>query len=103
MLVKAIQELKAKNYLSVWFVNGGRRLRVLVPALRGGSPHTSGGKSQDCTDNENNKKKTTQPKKCVFSFPNGTYFVKPCDFMFFCNVFGPVRFDKYEESNTQKV
>ena len=65
---KAIQELKAKNYLSVWFVNGGRRLRVLVPALRGGSHHTSGGKSQDCTDNENNKKKTTQPKKCVFSF-----------------------------------
>ena len=57
---KAIQELKAKNYLSVWFVNGGRRLRVLVPALRGVSPHTALGKSQDCTDNENNKRKTTQ-------------------------------------------
>ena len=47
---KAIKELKEKNYLSVWFVYGNRRLRVLVEGLRGVSPTTKGVKSRDCTD-----------------------------------------------------
>jgi len=59
---KAIKELKRKNYLKVWFINGGRRLRVLVEGLRGVSRTAKGGKSSGYTYKENNiKKETTTP------------------------------------------
>ena len=35
---RAIQELKANDYLSVWFVYGNRRMRVLIPEGRVSTP-----------------------------------------------------------------
>jgi len=65
---RAIAQLKAKNYLSVWYVNGGRRMRVLTLVRRGVSAGSEGGKPQRVPDKENNIKKTTQQEKTVCAF-----------------------------------
>ena len=63
---RAIAQLKAKKYLSVWYINGGRRMRVLTLVRRGVSSGSEGGKPQRVPDKENNIKKTTQQFECVF-------------------------------------
>ena len=63
---RSIAELKAKGYLKIWFINGGRRMRALTLVSRGVSAGAEGGKQQRVPYKENNKKKTTQPL-CVFS------------------------------------
>jgi len=63
---KQITHLKKLGYLSVWYVNGGRRMRILsVPPSVHSVDHQ--GYTQCTTDKENNTKKTTQPELCVFS------------------------------------
>ena len=64
---RSIAQLRAKNYLTIWYINGGRRMRVLTPMSRGVSAEVKGGKRPCVPDKENNIKKTTQPKVCVFS------------------------------------
>ena len=64
---RCISELKNKGYLSIWFVNGGRRMRVLTRVSRGVSAEVEGGKPQRVPDKETNTKKTTQ-QKCGVSF-----------------------------------
>ena len=63
---RAIAQLKAKNYITVWYVNGGRRMRVLTLVSRGVRAESEGRKPQRVPDKENNIKKTTQPA-CAFS------------------------------------
>lgn len=64
---RAIRELKDKKYLSVWFVNGGRRLRVLTPVSRGVNTEVKGGKHEGLPYKENNIKKTQQTQSLSFS------------------------------------
>jgi hypothetical protein len=64
---RAIAQLKAKRYLSVWYINGGRRMRVSTLVSRGVSSESEGGKPQGVPYKENNIKKTLQQKKCVVS------------------------------------
>ena len=63
---RCISELRNKGYLSIWFVNGGRRMRVSTRVRRGVRSSAEGGTQQRVPDKENNRKKTTQPM-CVFS------------------------------------
>ena len=61
---KQLRELKKLGYIQVWYVKGGRRMRVLsTPHEVYSVPHPRG--TQYPTDKENNIKKTTQPKVCV--------------------------------------
>jgi len=62
---KWLSILKKKNYITVWYINGGRRMRVLTGVLRG-TPTDTEGYSQKDPYKENNIKKTTQ-QCCVFS------------------------------------
>ena len=63
---KWLRILKQKGYLSVWYNNGNRRMRVSTGVLVG-TPTKPQGYPQVSTDKENNIKKTTQPNVCVFS------------------------------------
>ena len=56
---KQLRELKKLGYIQVWYVKGGRRMRVLsTPREVYSVPHPRG--TQYPTDKENNTKKTTQ-------------------------------------------
>jgi len=69
---KQLRELKKLGYIQVWYVNGGRRMRVLTapsggtlsvpPGVHSVDPQ---GYTQCTTEKVNNTKKTTQPKVCV--------------------------------------
>jgi len=69
---KWIGILKKNGYISVWFKNGGRRMRVCTKVCstgsRGVTPTEQGGDSQGTPYKENNIKKTTQQKMCGVSF-----------------------------------
>tara|TARA_R110000824_G_scaffold401762_1_gene615167 strand:+ start:16287 stop:17039 length:753 start_codon:yes stop_codon:yes gene_type:complete len=67
-----ISVLKNKGYLSVWYANGGRRMRVLTkigttPVTRGVDTSDQEGSHQCLPYKENNIKKTTQ-QMCGVSF-----------------------------------
>ena len=62
---KWLSILRKKHYLSVWYINGGRRMRVLTGVPRG-TPTDTEGYSQGDPYKENNTKKTTQ--QCGVSF-----------------------------------
>ena len=64
---KWLSILKKKQYVSVWYINGGRRMRVLT-GVRRGTPTDTEGYSQEDPYKENNIKKTTQTEKCDVSF-----------------------------------
>ena len=71
---RAIQELKSKNYLSVWFINGNRRMRVSTlagrvspPAGRGVNATVEGVTHREIPYKENNIKKTQQTQSLSFS------------------------------------
>jgi len=64
---RCISALKSKGYLSVWFVNGGRRMRALTRVSRGVSTRVKGGTHQRIPDKVNNIKKTTQQRDVVFT------------------------------------
>jgi len=64
---KWLRVLRQKGYLTVWYNNGNRRMRVST-GVRVGTPRNTEGYPQVATDKENNIKKTTQQKfVCVFS------------------------------------
>ncbi len=63
---RSINRLKRAGYLSVWWSETGRRMRVMPMGL---GAHAQGGRSPLLTDKENNIKKTTQTV-CVSSLPN---------------------------------
>jgi biotin operon repressor len=69
---KWIAILKKNGYISVWFKNGGRRMRVCTKVCstgsRGVTPTEQGGDSQGTPYKENNIKKTTQQKMRGVSF-----------------------------------
>ena len=56
---KWVAKLKKCGYLSIWYVNGGRRMRVLT-GVRGGTHRSTGGYSQEAPYKETNIKKPTQ-------------------------------------------
>ena len=71
---RCISELNKKGYLSIWFKNGGRRMRAMTRVSRGYSPESrgvlaseEGGTHQRVPDKENNRKKTIQQTGCVVS------------------------------------
>jgi len=66
----AIRELISKGYLTRWYVDGGRRMRVICkgqPTTPQGTTHNPPRVSPLPPYKENNIKKTTLPKVCVFS------------------------------------
>ena len=64
---KWLSILKRNQYISVWYIKGGRRMRVLTGVCRG-TPTDTKGYSQKYPYKENNIKKTTQQENvCVSS------------------------------------
>jgi hypothetical protein len=67
-----ISKLRKKQYLHVWYINGGRRMRISTKVQAVAPPHATH-RTPPCTQlhpyKENNIKKTTQQQKvCVSSF-----------------------------------
>ena len=67
-----ISKLRKKQYLSVWYINGGRRMRISTK-VQAVAPQHATSCTPPCTQlhpyKENNIKKTTQQQKvCVSSF-----------------------------------
>jgi len=63
---RQLRELKKLGYLKIWYIKGGRRMRILSYPQAGNSV-TPTKVTQLPTDKENNIKKTTQTEVCVFS------------------------------------
>ena len=63
---KQLRELKKLGYLKIWYIKGGRRMRILSYPPQGNSV-THPGVTQLPTDKENNTKKTLQHTSCVVS------------------------------------